>query len=167
MLAFVELIQTFVTKGRVGHNPSPDGMHYPTTDIMWLLFCELYTFTPGMYNHILAMVHYRLRKCEDAAMLFSGEVLHAATPVHHDARDWGAKSAQISQLAAHLPRAALPRLNLVVARVRFRPRDLDPAHLVRVEQVDLQPLRVGEQRPPLRNGITVVRVGSGHPRRLP
>ena len=72
MLAFVELIQTFVTKGRVGHNPSPDGIHYPTTDIMWLLFCELYTFTPGMYNHILAMVHYRLRKCEDAAMLSSG-----------------------------------------------------------------------------------------------
>ena len=72
MLAFVALIQTFVTKGRVSNNPSPDGMHYPTTDIMWLLFCELYTFTPGMYNHILAMVHYRLRKCEDAAMLFSG-----------------------------------------------------------------------------------------------
>lgn len=72
MLAFVKIIQTFVTKGRVGNSVSADGMHYPTTDIMWLLFCELYTFTPGMYNHILAMVHYRLRRCEDAAMLFSG-----------------------------------------------------------------------------------------------
>ena len=72
MLAFVRLIQKFVTEGRVGAPLTSDGVEYPTAGLMWLVFCELYTFTPAMYNHVLSMVHRRLRKCEDAAMLFSG-----------------------------------------------------------------------------------------------
>ena len=68
MLVFVKMIQDFVTKGGV---QSMEDDKYPTTQIMWLLFRDLYTFTPGMYNHILAMIHSRLSRCEKSAMLFT------------------------------------------------------------------------------------------------
>lgn len=72
MLHFVEMIQHFVSRGHTGEDHAPDGVAYPTSDIMWLLFRELYTFTPGMYNHVLAMVHQRLQRCESSAMLCTG-----------------------------------------------------------------------------------------------
>ena len=43
--------------------------------IMWLVFRDLYTFLPGMYNHVMMAVNDRLRHCEMGLMLHSGGVL--------------------------------------------------------------------------------------------
>ena len=40
--------------------------------IMWVLFRDLYTFMPGMYNHIMELMNERLSKCENGIMLGMG-----------------------------------------------------------------------------------------------
>lgn len=47
----------------------------PMCAVMWLIFRDLYTFLPGMYNHVMTAVNDRMRYCEMGLMLHSGGVM--------------------------------------------------------------------------------------------
>jgi len=47
----------------------------PMCAVMWLIFRDLYTFLPGMYNHVMMAVNDRVRYCELGMMVHTGGVL--------------------------------------------------------------------------------------------
>lgn len=47
----------------------------PMCAVMWLVFRDLYTFLPGMYNHVMMAVNERLRFCEMGLALSNGGIL--------------------------------------------------------------------------------------------
>lgn len=51
----------------------------PMCAASWLIFRDLYTFLPGMYNHIMVMMNDRMRQCELGLMLQSGGISPAGT----------------------------------------------------------------------------------------